>query len=50
MRLGMPDDSLKPNDSSAHKAYNLVTDNFGAGYNGQIAMLVNTKTVAVKRH
>ena len=40
MRLGMPDDSLKPNDSSAHKAYNLVTDNFGAGYNGQIAMLV----------
>lgn len=49
MRLGMPDDSLKPNDSSAHKAYNLVTDNFGAGYNGQIAMLVNTKNGGSKK-
>ncbi|PTE69385.1 hypothetical protein BUY46_03820 [Staphylococcus devriesei] len=43
MRLGIPDDSLKPVDSSAHKAYNLISDNFGEGYNGQIVMLVNTK-------
>ena len=43
MRLGIPDDSLKANNTSAHKAYNLITDNFGAGYNGQIVMLVNTK-------
>lgn len=43
MRLGIPDDSLKPADSSAHKAYNLISDNFGEGHNGQIVMLVNTK-------
>ena len=43
MRLGIPDDSLKPNDSSEHKAYQLISDNFGEGYNGQIVMLVNTK-------
>ncbi|MEX2948770.1 MMPL family transporter [Staphylococcus warneri] len=49
MRLGMPDDSLKANDSSAHKAYNLITENFGAGYNGQIAMLVNTKDGGSKK-
>lgn len=50
MRLGMPDDSLKPNDTSAHKAYNLIADNFGEGYNGQIVMLVNTKDGGSKNH
>ncbi|MBM0868407.1 putative drug exporter of the RND superfamily [Staphylococcus auricularis] len=43
MRLGMPDDSIQPENSSQHKAYELVSDNFGEGYNGQIVMLVNTK-------
>ena len=43
MRLGIPDDSLKPTDSSEYKAYKLISDNFGEGYNGQIVMLVNTK-------
>ena len=49
MRLGIPDDSLKANNTSAHKAYNLITDNFGAGYNGQIVMLVNTKDGGSKK-
>ena len=48
MRLGIPDDSLKPTDSSEYKAYKLISDNFGEGYNGQIVMLVNTKMVEVK--
>lgn len=43
MRLGMPDDSTQPLDSSQHRAYELVSDEFGEGYNGQIVMLVNTK-------
>ncbi|MEJ7154282.1 MMPL family transporter [Staphylococcus ureilyticus] len=43
MRLGMPDDSVKPLNSSEHKAYQLIADNFGEGYNGQLVMLVNTK-------
>ena len=47
MRLGIPDDSLKPTDSSEYKAYKLISDNFGEGYNGQIVMLVK-KMVEVK--
>ncbi|MCJ1667135.1 MMPL family transporter [Staphylococcus sp. NRL 19/737] len=49
MRLGIPDDSMKPNDTSAHKAYELISDNFGEGYNGQIVMLVNTKDGGSKK-
>ena len=41
MRLGIPDDSLKPTNSSEYKS--IISDNFGEGYNGQIVMLVNTK-------
>src|SRR5699024_9872481 len=43
MRLGMPDDSIKPEDSTQKKAYDIITDECGEGYNGQIVMLVNTK-------
>lgn len=43
MRLGLPDDGMKPNDTTQHKAYEIISDDFGEGYNGQIAMLVNTK-------
>lgn len=49
MRLGMPDDSLKPQNSPEHKAYNMISDNFGEGYNGQIVMLVNTKDGGSKK-
>ncbi|MDW4319370.1 MMPL family transporter [Staphylococcus saprophyticus] len=43
MRLGIPDDGMKPADSTQKKAYDIVSDKFGEGYNGQIAMLVNVK-------
>ena len=43
MRLGMPDNGIKPDGSPEHKTYQLISDNFGAGHNGQIVMLVNTK-------
>lgn len=49
MRLGMPDNSLKPLDSPEHKAYKMISDNFGEGYNGQIVMLVNTKDDGSKK-
>lgn len=49
MRLGIPDDSMKPNNTSEHKAYELISDNFGEGYNGQIIMLVNTKDGGSKK-
>ncbi|PHK48903.1 MMPL family transporter [Staphylococcus edaphicus] len=43
MRLGIPDDGMKPEDATQHKAYEIISDKFGEGYNGQIAMLVNVK-------
>jgi len=36
MRLGLPDGSSEPVDSSQYKAYKLTTDAFGAGANGAI--------------
>ncbi|GKV68907.1 fatty acid efflux MMPL transporter FarE [Sporosarcina sp. NCCP-2716] len=53
MRLGIPDDGMKPDDSTQKKAYDLISDEFGEGFNGQIPMLVNVKgksdTDAVQR-
>ncbi|MFI3377595.1 MMPL family transporter [Mammaliicoccus sciuri] len=43
MRLGIPDDGMSPDDTTQKKAYNIISDKFGEGYNGQIAMLVNVK-------
>jgi len=36
MRLGLPDGSSEPVDSTQYKAYKLTTDAFGAGANGAI--------------
>lgn len=43
MRLGIPDDGMKPDGTTEKKAYELMSDEFGEGFNGQIAMLVNVK-------
>lgn len=43
MRLGIPDDGVKAADSTQKKAYDIISDKFGEGFNGQIAMLVNVK-------
>lgn len=40
MRLGLPDGSSEPLDSTTYKAFSLISDNFGAGANGQIATVV----------
>ena len=42
MRLGIPDDGVKPADST-EKAYDIISDKFGEGFNGQIPMLINVK-------
>lgn len=43
MTLGIPDDGMQPADSTQKQGYDLISDEFGEGYNGQIAMLVNVK-------
>ena len=42
MRLGIPDNGMKPNDSTEKKAYDIISDDFGEGFNGPIVMLVDT--------
>ncbi len=42
MRLGIPDDGMKSEDSTQRKAYQIISDEFGEGYNGVIPMLIKT--------
>src|SRR5699024_11151557 len=44
MRLGMPDDGMKPEETTQKKAYDIISEEFGEGFNGQIAMLANVKS------
>ncbi|MDN5887427.1 MAG: MMPL family transporter [Micrococcaceae bacterium] len=41
LRTALPDGSSEPVDSSAHQAYELLSDKFGAGYNGPIIALAD---------
>jgi len=36
LRLGLPDGSQEPADSTAYRTYDLIRDNFGAGANGPV--------------
>ncbi len=40
LRLGLPDGSSEPQDSSPYKAHMITTDSFGAGFNGQISTVI----------
>ncbi|WP_063126191.1 MMPL family transporter [Nocardia fusca] len=42
MQLALPDDSSKPAGSDARVAYDLIADNFGAGANGPLVVVVDT--------
>lgn len=41
LRLGLPDDGMAAADSSPRKAYDLVAEGFGAGYNGPLTVVVD---------
>src|SRR5437764_2066738 len=41
IRLGLPDDGTKPKDTTEHKAYQLLTQGFGPGYNGPLLLVVS---------
>jgi RND superfamily putative drug exporter len=41
MRLGLPDGSSEPSDSTQYKAYSLISKNFGPGANGQVVTVVS---------
>ena len=41
MRLGLPDGASEAPDTTQYRAYELITEGFGAGANGQIAAVVS---------
>lgn len=44
MRLGLPNDSTAPPDSTQHKAYDLISEGFGPGSNGPLIVVVEAST------
>jgi RND superfamily putative drug exporter len=43
MRLGLPDGGSEPTDSTAFKAYSIISDGFGPGFSGQITTVLTTE-------
>ena len=41
IRLGLPDDGTKPTNTTQRKAYDLLTQNFGPGYNGPLEVVIS---------
>ncbi len=39
IRLGLPDDGTKAKDTTEYKAYTLLSNNFGPGYNGPLLLV-----------
>ncbi|RPF29096.1 MMPL family transporter [Georgenia muralis] len=45
LRLGLPDGSAEPADSTAYRTYDLIRDNFGAGANGPLIVVATPDEV-----
>ncbi|MDN5854973.1 MAG: MMPL family transporter, partial [Actinomycetia bacterium] len=43
MKLALPDNGSAPEDSTKRQAYDLIAENFGAGTNGPLLVVVDTK-------
>jgi putative drug exporter of the RND superfamily len=41
MKLGLPDGGSKPTDNTERKAYDLLTEGFGPGFNGPLTVVVD---------
>jgi putative drug exporter of the RND superfamily len=51
IRLGLPDDGTKPENTTERKAYDLLTEGFGPGYNGPLDVVVtgNLKDASIQK-
>ncbi|MCL6296950.1 MMPL family transporter [Streptomyces kronopolitis] len=45
LELGLPDDGSQPTHTTQRKAYDLVSDGFGAGFNGPLMLVVDARDV-----
>lgn len=46
LELGLPDEGSAAPDSTQRKAYDILSDSFGAGFNGPLSVVVDAKGVA----
>ncbi|MEV0094848.1 MMPL family transporter [Streptomyces sp. NPDC050738] len=44
LEMGLPDDGSQPTSTTQRKAYDLLSDGFGAGFNGPLIAVVDAKT------
>ena len=42
LHLGLPDDSSKPTSTTERRAYDLLSEGFGAGFNGPLTLVIYT--------
>ncbi|GAA4805253.1 MMPL family transporter [Streptomyces ziwulingensis] len=43
LELGLPDDGSQPTDTTQRRAYDLLSEGFGAGFNGPLMVVVDAK-------
>ncbi|MFD7205853.1 MMPL family transporter [Streptomyces sp. NPDC059893] len=43
LELGLPDDGVQPTDTTQRKAYDLLSEGFGPGFNGPLVAVVDVK-------
>ncbi|MFE2985549.1 MMPL family transporter [Streptomyces sp. NPDC059262] len=43
LELGLPDDGVQPTDTTQRKAYDLLSEGFGPGFNGPLVTVVDVK-------
>ncbi|MFE4519179.1 MMPL family transporter, partial [Kitasatospora sp. NPDC056783] len=46
LRLGLPGDEAKPTSTTQRRAYDLLSEGFGPGFNGPLTVMVDVKGVA----
>ena len=48
MKLGLPDGGSKPTSSTERRAYDLLTEGFGPGFNGTLTVVVDAPNLSAK--
>ncbi|WUR84298.1 MMPL family transporter [Streptomyces phaeochromogenes] len=49
LELGLPDDGSQPTSTTQRKAYDMLSQSFGAGFNGPLSVIVTAQEPAIAR-